>query len=201
MLEIHMFVFRKHTHGETNARLIGGGNKHQQQDYLTKDNSSLPTVATKSVLLTLIVDAAEKRDFTIINMSNAFIQTRVDQKKDLVIIQIQGVVAECLTKIAPEVDSQYVTSDRKGDKMLLVECMNEIYSTMVAGLLYNHKFMESLDHKKFPRICMTGVYGTRSSRESSVQSVSVLMTAISFMNNQRLLIIQLHGCVKSTRVS
>jgi hypothetical protein len=52
-----MFVIKKHTR-ETKARLVGGGNK--QQDYLTKEDSSLPTVATKSVLLTSIVDADEK---------------------------------------------------------------------------------------------------------------------------------------------
>ena len=35
--------------------------------------------------------------------------------------------------------------------MLLVECMNAIYSTMVAGLLYYCKFADSLDHKKFTK--------------------------------------------------
>jgi hypothetical protein len=52
-----MFVVKECT-GETKARLVGGGNK--QRDYLTKEDSSLLTVATKSVLLTLTVDADEK---------------------------------------------------------------------------------------------------------------------------------------------
>jgi hypothetical protein len=33
--------------------------------------------------------------------------------------------------------------------MLLVECMNAIYSTMIAGLLYYRKFAESLKRKNF----------------------------------------------------
>ncbi len=57
VLESHMFIIKKRTR-ETKARLVGGGNK--QRDYLTKEDSSLPTVATKSVLLTSIVDADEK---------------------------------------------------------------------------------------------------------------------------------------------
>ena len=57
VLESHMFVVKKRT-GETKARLVGGGNK--QRDYLTKEDSSLLTVATKSVLLTSIVDADKK---------------------------------------------------------------------------------------------------------------------------------------------
>ena len=101
-----MFVVRQCS-SETKARLVGGGDK--QQDYLTKEDSSLPTVATKSVLLTLIVNEAEKRDVAIIDILNAIIQTQVEQKKDWVIIQIFCVVVDWLTKIAPEV----VTEDRK----------------------------------------------------------------------------------------
>ncbi len=51
-----MFVVKKRT-GETKTRLVGGGNK--QRDYLTMEDSSSPTVATKSVLQTLIVHIDE----------------------------------------------------------------------------------------------------------------------------------------------
>ncbi len=99
VLESHVFIVKMRT-GETKARLVGGGNK--QQDYLTKEDSSFPTVATKSVLLTFIVDADEKGDVAIVDIPNAFIQTWVTEKKDQVIIRIRGVVVDWLTKIAPE---------------------------------------------------------------------------------------------------
>jgi hypothetical protein len=118
VLESHIFVVKKHTR-ETKARLVGGGNK--QQDYLTKEDSSSFTVATESVLLTLIVNADEQQDVAIVDIPNAFIQTWVEDKKDWVIIQIHGVVVDWLTKIAPEVYTQYVSADRKGVKTLLVE--------------------------------------------------------------------------------
>jgi hypothetical protein len=146
VLESHMFVVKKHTR-ETKARLVSGGNK--QRDYLTKEDSSLPPVATKSVLLTSIVNADEKQDVAIVGIPNAFIQTRVKDKKDRVIIQIRVVVVDWLTKIAPEVYTQYVSVDRKGVKTLSVECMNAIYGTMTAGLLYYRNFAESLERKKF----------------------------------------------------
>ncbi len=91
VLESHIFIVKKRT-GETKARLVSGGNK--QRDYLTKEDSSSPTVATKSVLLTSIVDADEKQDVAIFDIPNAFIQTRVEDKKDWVIIQICGVVVD-----------------------------------------------------------------------------------------------------------
>ena len=147
-LESHMFVVKKRS-GDTKAKLVVGGNK--KRDYLTKEVSSSPTVATESVLLTSIVDAAETRDVAIIDIPNAFIQTRVENKKDRVIIRIRGVLVEWVAKTDPEVYSKYVTVDKKGDKVLLVECMNAIYGTMVAGLLYYCKFADSLDQKKFTK--------------------------------------------------
>ena len=58
VLESHMFITKKRL-GDTKARLVVGG--YKQRDYLTKEDSSSPTVATESVLLTSIVEAAKKR--------------------------------------------------------------------------------------------------------------------------------------------
>jgi hypothetical protein len=70
-----MFIVRKQS-VEPKARLVSGGNK--QRDYLSKEDSSSPTAATESVLLTSIVDAAEDRDAAIVDIPNAFIQMRVE---------------------------------------------------------------------------------------------------------------------------
>jgi hypothetical protein len=70
-------------------------------------------------------------------------------QQDRVIIRIRGVLVKWVTKTDPEVYSKYVTVDKKGNKVLLVECLNAIYGTMVAGLLYYRKFADSLGQKKF----------------------------------------------------
>ena len=49
VLQSQMFVVRKCT-GENKARVVAGGNL--QQGHVTKEESSSPTVSTKSVLLT-----------------------------------------------------------------------------------------------------------------------------------------------------
>ena len=56
---------------------------------------------------------------------------------------------EWLLQIAPEIYGLYVTKDKKGVQMLLVECWNAIYGTMIAGLLYYRKFSESLTEKGY----------------------------------------------------
>ena len=74
ILQSHMFVVKKRD-GVTKARVVAGGNL--QRGHVTKEESSSPTVSTESVLLTSMVDAKEGRIVVVINIPNAFIQTRV----------------------------------------------------------------------------------------------------------------------------
>jgi hypothetical protein len=62
------------------VRMVAGGNI--QQDYLSKEEASSPTAATESVLLMSVVNAMENRDVAIIDIPNAFIQTRGEQEND-----------------------------------------------------------------------------------------------------------------------
>jgi hypothetical protein len=85
ILESHIFMKQKRT-GEIKGRTVAGGNK--QRGCIDKEESSSPTVATESVLLTSIVDAIEERCTAIIDVPNAFIQTVVEDKSKRVIIRI-----------------------------------------------------------------------------------------------------------------
>jgi hypothetical protein len=118
--------------------------RNKQLDYISKEDASLPTIATEAVLLLCIIDAKEGRDVAIINIPNAFIQTWVEDKKDITIIKIHGVLVDILVQIAPHVYKSYVMTDKKGMKQLLVHCQNALYGTMVASLLYYRKFTKTL---------------------------------------------------------
>jgi hypothetical protein len=126
---------------------VAGGNK--QQDYISKEDASLPTVATEAVLLLCIINAKEGRDVAVIDIPNAFIQMRVEDEGDMAIIKIRGFLVDILVKIAPDVYKSYITTDKKGTKQLLVQCQNALYGTMVASLLYYHKFTKSLMSVRF----------------------------------------------------
>jgi hypothetical protein len=91
ILQSHMFIGQKRT-GETKARMVAGGNT--QRGHVTKEKSSSPTVSPKAVLLISIVDACEGRDIAVVDIPNAFIQTRVDDAKDRVMIRITGVIVD-----------------------------------------------------------------------------------------------------------
>jgi hypothetical protein len=141
VLESHMFLKEKRD-GKIKGRTVAGGNK--QRGYIPKEDASSPTVATESVILSCIIDAEEGRDVAVIDIPNAFIQTRVEDEKDMAFIKIRGVLVDVLVELAPDVYKKYVTLDRKGVKQLLVQCQNALYGTMVASLLYYRKFVKSL---------------------------------------------------------
>ena len=140
ILESHMFLVKKRC-GTIKARKVAGGNK--QRDYVSKEDASSPTAASESVLLSCAIDARENRATAVVDIPNAFIQTVVEDDKKKVVIRIRGLVVEMLLKIAPEVYTPFVTNDKRGNKQLLVICLNAIYGTMMAGLLYYEKFTAS----------------------------------------------------------
>jgi hypothetical protein len=70
ILESHMFLKQKRD-DSIKARTVADGNK--QRDFISKEDSSSPTVATESVLLTCAIGTQEGRDVAIIDIPNAFI--------------------------------------------------------------------------------------------------------------------------------
>ena len=145
-MESHLFLKKKRD-GTIKGRTVAGGNK--QRNYISKDDASSPTVATESVLFTSIIEAFEKRDVATIDIPNAFIQTRVEDPEQRAIIRIRGILVDMLVKIAPGVYKDYVTTDKHGNKQLIAECLNAIYGTMVASLLYYGKFCKTLKREGF----------------------------------------------------
>jgi hypothetical protein len=141
VLESHMFIKQKWDEN-IKGRTVAGGNK--QQDYISKEDASSPTVATESVLLPCIIDAEEEQDVAVVGIPNAFVQTRVKNEKDMVFIKIRGILVDILVEIAPDVYKSYISKDKKELKQLLVQCQNALYGTMVAIILYYRKFVKSL---------------------------------------------------------
>jgi hypothetical protein len=101
--------------------------------------------------LTSIVDAKEGRDVATVDIPNAFVRTVIkDAEKDYrVIVRLRRKLVELLMEIAHNVYGPYVHKNKKGEKVLLVQCMNALYGTMVASLLFYKKFVTSLKKQGF----------------------------------------------------
>ena len=58
ILESHMFI-KENRDGTIKCRKMAGGNK--KMEFISKEDSSSPTVTTKAMLLSCIIDAEEER--------------------------------------------------------------------------------------------------------------------------------------------
>jgi hypothetical protein len=95
-------MFRKQKwDGKIKGRTVAGGNK--QLDYISKEDASSSTIATELVLLSYIIDAQEERDVVVVDIPNAFVQTRVENEKDMAFIKIRGILVDIPVEIAPDV--------------------------------------------------------------------------------------------------
>ena len=122
--------------------MVAGGNK--QRSTIDKEDSASPTAALESVLLTSTIDAAEERYVAVIDTPNSFVQTRIKNDEDKVILRLRGNLADLLIKTAPEIYRKHITINRKGETVLYVRELNSIYGIMKAALIFYQKFVGDL---------------------------------------------------------
>ena len=81
--------------------MVAGGNR--QRGHIDNTYATSPTAALESVLLTSTIDAKEGRDVAVIDIPNAFVTTRIEDKNDIVTVRLRGKLAELMVATAPEI--------------------------------------------------------------------------------------------------
>ena len=115
LLGSHLFLKQKRDES-IKGQMVAGGNK--QRVTIDKEYSTLPTAALESVLLTSKIDSAEERGVAVIDLPNAFIQTRINKYEDKVVWRLRGKLADIWIKTAPEIYFKHITINRKGETVL-----------------------------------------------------------------------------------
>jgi hypothetical protein len=121
--------------------MVAGGNR---QGGTINEDAASPTAALESVLLTAIINTKEGRYVVVIDIPNAFIQTRLKNEEDKAIMRMRGTLAELLVKVAPEIYSKYVTINAKGETVMYVCLLNALYGIIRADLLFYQRFVKDL---------------------------------------------------------
>jgi hypothetical protein len=148
ILEAFIFLTEKQS-GEIKARKVLGGN--MQRNYISKEVASSPTASTEAVMITAVIDAKEKREVATVDITKVFVQTVIKDKdaEHRVIVRLRGQIVDILCEIASDVYPPYVTMNKKSKKVLLVQCMNALYGSMIALVLFYKKFVNSLKEHRF----------------------------------------------------
>ena len=124
-----MFLQQKQT-GVVKGR--GCANGQKQRFYMDKDQVSAPTVATKSLFVTCLIDAMEKCDVATVDIPGAFMQANMDKE---VHMKLEGKMINILHKIDLELYKRY-TCIKKGKKTLYVRLRKALYGTVQAAMLF-----------------------------------------------------------------
>jgi hypothetical protein len=80
----------------------------------------------------------------VIDIPNAFVQTRLENEEDKAIMRLRGKLAELMVKVAPKIYTKYVIINRKGKTVLYVRLLNALYGIMKAALLYDQHCVTDL---------------------------------------------------------
>ncbi len=110
----------------------GCANRRKQRVYRTKEETSSPTVRTKLLLLSCVIDAKEQRKVITCDVPGAFMQVDVDE---IVHERLEGTLAKLLAKVDPVLYSKYLGVEN-GKTVMYVQLQKALYGTLSAAMLF-----------------------------------------------------------------
>jgi hypothetical protein len=122
-----MFLKRKRC-GKIKGRSCPDG--HKQQPHIDRADAASPTVMTKSVFLTAVIDALENRDVAIVDIPGAFMH--VDLDDETIHVRLTGKMVELLLEIDRELYEPYLVHERS-EPVLYVQLLKALYRTIHAA--------------------------------------------------------------------
>ena len=134
----YLMFLKKKRCGKIKGR--GCADRRKQRAYITKEQSTSPTIWTEAVFLTAVVDAWENRKVAVLDVPGAFMQVDMDE---LVHVRFRGEMVDELLEIDPELYSSYVSKEH-GEKVMYVELLKALYGTLRAAWLFWEKLQGKL---------------------------------------------------------
>jgi len=139
-----MFLKRKRC-GKIKARGCADG--RPQREYITKDQSSSPTVANNALFATCLVDAIEKRAVAICDIPGAFLQADWPQNEPCY-IRFEGIMVDMICQIEPKY-SKCIKYGRNKRKWMIGKLSKAIYGTLLGARLFYDKLRSLLEEWGF----------------------------------------------------
>ena len=142
-LESLIFLTEKRD-GRIKARACANGSK--QREWMSREESSSPTVSLPAVVLTSVIDAHEGREVAIIDIPNAFVQT--ENSGEIVFMKIRGELAKILVELSPETYERFLCYEN-GKPILHVKVLRALYGMIQSSLLCYKKFVRDIKAEGF----------------------------------------------------
>jgi hypothetical protein len=133
-----MFLTEKHS-GEIKAQ--GCANSSKQHKHIAKEEATAPTVTSEAIFIQGTIYAHEKRHVATCDIPGAFLQA---DNSDFVLMHLDGILAELMVTIAPNLYRKFITTNAKGKPILYVQLKKALYGMMKSTLLFYRKLVADL---------------------------------------------------------
>lgn len=128
--------------GDIKARSCADGSK--QRGLYDKADTSSPTLSTDALMLSLVVDAFEKRDVATADVAGAYLNADM---KDFVVVRVDGDAVDIMVKVNPKYEG-FVTVEN-GRRVLYLRLLKALYGCVQSALLWYKLFSTKLEKQGF----------------------------------------------------
>jgi hypothetical protein len=135
-------VIKEKRCGKIKGRTVADGRR--QRELYTKDEMSSPTVSTDALMLSLLIDATERRDVATADVAGAYLHAKM---KDFTLLKMEGTSVDIMCDVSPEY-KKYVCYEN-GKKVLYLKLLKALYGCVQSALLWYELFSSTLQAAGF----------------------------------------------------
>jgi hypothetical protein len=135
-------LLKEKRNGDLKGRTVADGSK--QKGMYPKSKTASPTVNIAALMLTILIDAYERRDVATADVAGAYLKATMP---DRVIIKFVGESVDILLKMEPLYE-RFVTIE-KGVKVLYARLKKALYGCVQSALLWYNLFHDTLKQMGF----------------------------------------------------
>ena len=140
-----MFLKRKRSE---KMKERGCADGRPQRDYITKEESSLPTVSLYALMGSCVMDALDDRKVITVDIPGAFLQGDWPQDKHPGYIMFEDIMVEMICEIDPSYHKNVIWSKDHKKKFLYDRFVKAVYNTLLGAIiLYNKLSNHLIDHR------------------------------------------------------
>jgi Reverse transcriptase (RNA-dependent DNA polymerase)/Zinc knuckle len=131
-------VIKEKRCGRIKGRTVADG--RAQRDLYTKEETSSPTVSTDALMLSIMIDAKERRDVATADVAGAYLHADMD---DFTLLKMEGESVDIMCNVSTEY-KRFVHFEN-GKKVLYLRLMKALYGCVKSALLWYELFSSTLE--------------------------------------------------------
>jgi len=113
------------------------------------DDTSSPTVSTKALFISCVIDAHEGRDVATVDIPGAFLQANLKKDEEIYMV-LRGKMAELLCEIDPEkYEAHKRWDEKKGEYIIYTTLSKAVYGTIQGAIRFYEELTEFLKSRSY----------------------------------------------------